>query len=158
MIFRFLLGLFSAILVTAFASVTAQTAIERIEVMDPYVRAVPPGMPNSASFMAIANHSDQAHALVAAESRVAKVVELHTHAMVDGMMRMRRVEKIDLPAGETIELKPGGLHVMMMGLKQGLEPGQTIPVTLVFADGTKMEVQAPVRKLQMKMMKDKAIH
>ncbi|MEN8177532.1 MAG: copper chaperone PCu(A)C [Pseudomonadota bacterium] len=129
----------------------AQQVADMVEVKDPYVRAVPPGQPNSASFMALSNSDAQGHALVAAESPVSKVVELHTHTMVDGMMRMRQVEKIELPAGEQVALQPGGLHVMLIGLQQKLTPGEEIPMTLIFEDGSKQQITAPVRKLQMHM-------
>ena len=83
-------------------------------------------------------------ALVAARSPVSEVVELHTHREENGVMRMRQVEKIELPAGETITLKPGGLHVMLIGLKQPLELDTEIPVSLVFADGSEKSVMMPV--------------
>ncbi len=131
--------------------VFAQSVADMVEVKDPYVRAVPPGQPNSASFMVLQNTDAQGHALMAVESPVSKVVELHTHTMEEGMMRMRQVEKIDLPAGEAVALQPGGLHVMLIGLKQELIPGEDIPMTLVFEDGSKKQITAPVRKLQMHM-------
>ena len=129
----------------------AGSASEMIMVDDPYVRAVPPGQPNSASFMSFHNKGDKDLALVAAASSAAEVVELHTHTMEDGMMRMRRVDKIDLPAGEMTSLKPGGLHVMLIGLKQKLVPGEKIGLTLSFDDGSELKVEAPVRKLRMQM-------
>ena len=101
-----------------------------LTVNDPYVRAVPPGQPNSAAFMGLVNGTGAPRALVGGRSDVAEVVELHTHTMEDGMMKMRRVERIDLPAGETVTLDPGGLHVMLIGLKRGLKPGDQIDLTL----------------------------
>jgi copper(I)-binding protein len=71
--------------------------------------------------------------------------------MEEGMMRMRKVDKIELPAGEVISLKPGGLHVMLIGLKQKLVPGGTIGITLNFDDGSELKLDAPVRKLRMQM-------
>lgn len=141
------------LLLTAFGSAVAGNAAEEVVVSDAYARAVPPGQPNSASFMTLTSKSDKDHALVEASSPAAEVVELHTHTMKDGMMQMRRVEKIDIPAGAETKLQPGGLHVMMIGLKQELKPEQEVTLTLVFEDGSKAEVTAPVRKLQMKMMK-----
>ncbi|MEJ1295923.1 MAG: copper chaperone PCu(A)C [Candidatus Sedimenticola sp. (ex Thyasira tokunagai)] len=134
-------------------SVMAGGIADSVEAGDPYARAVPPGQPNSASFMALTNKSSMDHALVAAESSVSKVVELHTHINDNGMMRMRRVEKIDLPAGKMVMLKPGGHHVMLIGLKKQLMPGESIDITLIFDDGSKKAMSVPVRKLQMKMMK-----
>ncbi|NEX19267.1 copper chaperone PCu(A)C [Thiorhodococcus mannitoliphagus] len=124
-----------------------------VSVADPYVRAVPPGQPNSAAFMALSNQTTEARALVAARSDAAEVVELHTHLMEDGMMRMRRVDEIALPAGETVQLKPGGLHIMLIGLKGALTPGEAVGLTLVFDDGDEQSLTAPVRKIDMSQMK-----
>ncbi len=129
----------------------AETAADAVSVTDPYVRAVPPGQPNSAAFMQLTNQSDADHTLVAAESTVAQAVELHTHVMEEGMMKMRRIEKIDLPAGQEVALQPGGLHIMLIGLNQELQPDAQVALTLVFEDGSKSEIQAPVRMLQMQM-------
>lgn len=121
---------------------------DAVRVGDPHARAVPPGQPNSAVFMSLHNGDGQDHALVGAKSPVAKVVELHTHVMEDGVARMRAVDRIDLPAGQTVELKPGGLHVMLIGLTHQLLPGETVAVSLTYADGSTAEIQAPVRSIQ----------
>jgi copper(I)-binding protein len=129
----------------------AANVAEGIMVNDPYVRAVPPGQPNSASFMVLHNMSEKGSALVAASSPAAEVVELHTHTMEEGMMRMRKVEKIDLPAGKVVKLEPGGLHVMLIGLKNQLVPDEKVPITLSFEDGSSLQLDVPIRKLQMQM-------
>ncbi len=142
--------------VLAFAAfVIGSTALASGHVMvsDPYVRAVPPGQPNSAAFMTLMNHGDSARSLVEAKSPAAKVVELHTHTMEDGMMKMRRIDKIDIPAQGSTVLEPGGLHVMLIGLTQDLNIGDKVSVTLVFANGEEQQVEAPVRKIQMMQMK-----
>lgn len=131
---------------------SADPVAGQLKIDDPYVRAVPPGQPNSAAFMSVQNTGDQPHQIVDARSPAASVVELHTHKKEDGMMKMRRVPAIDLPAGETTVLKPGGLHVMLIGLQQQLVPGEAVSMTLVFEDGSETELQAPVRKV-MWMMK-----
>ncbi len=120
-------------------------------VHEPYARAMPPGQPNSGAFMTFKNSDSGAHAVVSATSTVSKVVELHTHVHKNGMMMMRRIDKIDIPAnGETV-LKPGGLHIMFIGLKADMKVGQTVPVTLTFEDGSKKDIEMPVRKIMMKM-------
>ncbi|MCU7872892.1 MAG: copper chaperone PCu(A)C [Candidatus Thiodiazotropha sp. (ex Lucinoma borealis)] len=124
---------------------------DSIMVDDPYVRAVPPGQPNSASFMSLHNKSGQGYTLIGASTSVAEVAELHTHTMDGGMMRMRKVEKINVPAGERVSLQPGGLHIMLIGLKQKLVPDERVQLTLKFEDGSHLKVEAPVRKLQMRM-------
>lgn len=145
---------YSAMLVSSllgFPGLLSAAEADQVSAADAYVRAVPPGQPNSASFMILSNGSSSDIVLKGAESPAAKVVELHTHTMSDGMMRMRQVEKIDLPAGQSVQLQPGGLHVMMIGLQQKLVPGEQIDLTLVFGDGSKLPLKVPVVKLQLKM-------
>ena len=118
-----------------------------IQVQHPYARAVPPGQPNSAAFMTLNNKGHMANALVSASSPAAKVVELHTHIMDDGMMKMRKIERIDIPAMGKTELKPGGHHIMLIGLKEQLKPGMKISLTLKFSDGTESTIDAPVQEV-----------
>ena len=129
--------------------VAATPAADEVSVVDAYVRTVPPGQPNSAAFMQLHNNSATSHAIVKAQSPVSKVVELHTHIMEDGMMKMRQVAQIDVPAQGSTTLAPGGLHVMLIGLTADLTPEQRVPVTLIFEDGSQTTIQAPVRKLHM---------
>jgi periplasmic copper chaperone A len=133
------------------ASLYAGTAAEDLLAEGAYVRAVPPGQPNSAAFMDLTNKGETGHVLVAAESNVSKVAELHTHSMEGGMMKMRPVEKIDLPGGQTVKLQPGGLHIMLIGLTRQLSPGEDVEITLVFEDGSRDTLQAPVKTVQQTM-------
>jgi copper(I)-binding protein len=132
-------------LAAASAAALAAGASDVVSVADPYARAVPPGQPNGALFMRLSNPSRQIHALVGAESSVADVVELHGHFMEDGMMKMRRVRRIELPPGEDVALEPGGLHLMLIGLERPLAPEQEVDLTLVFEDGSRVRLTAPVR-------------
>ena len=120
-----------------------------VKVDGPWVRGTVAGQKATGAFMAI-TASDGA-ALVSASSPLAGVVELHTMSMDDGVMRMRPVPKIDLPAGKAVELKPGGYHVMLMALKAPLKEGDAVPVTLTFKDKDGREsavvVNAPVKAL-----------
>ncbi len=142
-------------LLASTGSLLAEGAADTVMISGAYARAIPPGQPNSASFLTVMNSSDKATSLVAASSPAAKVVELHNHTMNNGMMQMRRVDKIDVPAGQTIKLEPGGYHVMMIGLLQDLKPGDNIEVTMTFGDGSKKTITVPVKKLKMKMDKMK---
>jgi copper(I)-binding protein len=122
-----------------------------IQIQHPYARAVPPGQSNSAAFMTLRNPGDIANAVVSASSPAARAVELHTHTMDGGMMKMRRVEQIELPArGDTV-LKPGGLHIMLIGLTEQLKPGMKISLTLKFADGSASTIVAPVQDVMQAM-------
>jgi copper(I)-binding protein len=140
-------------LVTLFASVALYAS--SITVYDEYVREVPPNMPNSAAFMTIMNSSDKAVDLIAAKSGVSKVVELHEHANVDGMMQMRQIPKITIPANGSTELQPGGLHVMLIGLKKKLKAGELVQLTLSFSNGETTILNAPVKKVAAGMKKDR---
>ena len=129
------------------ATATLGAQAGAISVTDPYAMAVPPGQPNSAVFMTLVNNSKENRALVAAETPSAGVVELHTHVHEDGMMKMRKVDNIEIPAGQTVTLKPSGFHVMLIGLKEKLEPGQEVHMNLIFDKGGKEHIMAPVRAM-----------
>jgi len=131
------------------SAIAAQSAADTLRVIEPYVRVVLPGQSNSASFMVLENSSDRTHALRGASTPLAGVVELHTHIMQDGMMRMRPVDEVALPPGATVRFEPGGLHLMWIGLIQPLEAGQEVPLTLLFEDGSRRELRIPVRDLEM---------
>lgn len=118
---------------------------DSLTILQPYVRAVPQGQPNSAAFMVLKNDSSEDRALVNARSTISKGVELHTHRKEAGMMRMRRVDRIVIKAGSETVLKPGGLHVMFIGLKQPLKAGDEVELELVFDDGATIKLTAPVK-------------
>ena len=126
-----------------------------VQIRDPYVRAVPPGSPVSAAFMELHNQGSAKRALVDASSPVSEVVELHTHTQVDGVMQMRRVETIEIPAQGTTLLKPGGLHLMLINLKETLAPGSQVEVTLTLDDGSLIELSMPVRRVEAHSMHKK---
>jgi copper(I)-binding protein len=109
----------------------------------PWVRMMPPGAPNTAGFMSLTSPVDDA--LIGASAGISGAVELHTHAEQGGMMRMRKVDRVELPAGQLVELKAGGNHLMFIGLKASLTEGQQVPVTLQLASGGTVELSAPVR-------------
>jgi copper(I)-binding protein len=100
----------------------------------------------SAAYLTIANSGGTADALLKAESDVANTVELHTMTMENNVMKMFPVEKIDIPANGKAELKPGGFHVMLIGLRHDLKEGEVVKLTLTFQNSGKIEVEAPVRK------------
>lgn len=152
------ISILSLSLLTAFSSVSALAGqADDVMVSDPFAREVPPGAPASASFMTLQNASDSAIKIVSADSQVSKVVELHTHTNDNGVMRMRKIPFIEIPAEGTTVLKPGGLHIMLIGPHKPLKKGQEIAVTLKFEDGSSKEVKMPVKSI-MGMMKHKMNH
>ncbi len=121
----------------------------QVTVKDPWVRATVSAQKATGAFMQITSAQDAR--LVEASSPVAGVVEVHEMVMEKDVMKMRAVKGLDLPAGKTVELKPGGYHVMLMDLKQQMKEGDTVPVTLVVEGKDKkrstIEVKAPVKPL-----------
>lgn len=129
------------------STTSASKAADAVTVEGAFVRAVPPGQPNSAAFMTLVNSSASAQNVTAASSPVAATVELHTHTNNNGVMEMRQIDKIEIPANSKTELQPGGLHIMLIGLKQDLKAGEEAKLTLTFADGSTKEVTAEIKEV-----------
>jgi len=115
-----------------------------ISVSAAQARATVPGQRAGGAFLTVANQGP-ADRLVAARAPVAARVELHTMRMEGDVMRMRQVDAIELPTGATVELKPGGMHLMFMDLKAPLKAGETVPVTLRFEKAGELTVSMPVQ-------------
>ena len=124
-----------------------------IEIEGAYARASIPNMPNSAAFFVIKNNSDKDIAITSANSDVAEKNELHTHIKENKMMKMMKIEKLVVPAKSSLELKSGGDHVMLMGLKKELKVGDEINLELSFSDGDKKSIKVPVKDLASTMHK-----
>lgn len=122
-----------------------------LTVTDATVRAVPPGTPTSGAFMTISNSSNVDRKLLKADSPVAKTVELHNHINDNGVMRMRQVKEIEVKANDQVALKSGSYHIMLIGLKQTLNEGDSVPITLTFDDGSTKKIDAPVKMPQATM-------
>ena len=116
-----------------------------IKVQDAYVRATPPNLPNSAAFMSVKNDSNKDISIVKASSNISKVVELHTHDMKDGVMKMYQIPEIVIPAKGKTTLKPGGLHIMFIGLKNPLKEGEEVTFTLELSNGESKTITAPIK-------------
>ncbi len=120
----------------------------QVTVTDPWVRGTVPSQMSTGAFMTLT--AAKPARLLGATSPVASVVELHEMAIDNNVMRMRAVDTLDLPAGRSVELRPGGFHVMLIDLNRQLKPGETVPVTLLIEQDGKqqsVEVKAPVRAL-----------
>ncbi|MEL3920286.1 copper chaperone PCu(A)C [Aeromonas enteropelogenes] len=122
-------------------------ALAKVEAVDGYVRLLPPGTPNTAAFMVLKNDADQAVKLVAASSPAASRAELHTHLHENGVMKMRQVESIEIPAKGEVVLKPGSLHIMLFEI--GTLSEQTpMPLTLTLDDGQQLALSLPVKPIE----------
>jgi copper(I)-binding protein len=121
----------------------------QVTVSDAWARAVVPGQMATGAFMRLTSATDVT--LVEAASPAAKIVEIHEMKMDGGVMKMNAIDRLPLPAGKPVDLKPGGYHVMLMNLTRPLNEGDTVPITLTVVDKTgkaqKIEVRAGVRSL-----------
>lgn len=118
-----------------------------LEIAHPWARATAPGQPVAAGYLAVTNNGAEADRLVSVETPIARAAELHDMAIENGIMKMRQVQGgIELPAGETVELAPGGLHVMILGPKDPLVAGERVPLSLVFEKAGTIEVELAVEK------------
>ena len=138
---------FAALALAACVLIEPAGAAEPVAVKDAWVRAPAPGQTVAGAYMELSGRVKSA--LVSVTSPVAERGELHSTAMENGVMRMRPVGRIDLAAGQTVRLEPGGLHVMLVELKRPLKPGDKVPLTLTVqrADFSRavFTVQAEVR-------------
>jgi copper(I)-binding protein len=117
---------------------------------DAWAREPAPSRDVTALFVVLENRGSTRKAVVSATSEMADKVELHEMKMDGTMMRMSPVKQIEVPAGGTTELKPGGLHVMIFGLRRRPAVGDALAVTLTLDDGTKVPVVATVRQEERK--------
>ena len=113
-----------------------------IELLNARARATLPGMSSSAAYMTIHNGGNKPVQVQALASPIARKTELHTTEMNDGMMTMRRVDNLQINPGAAVELKPGGYHIMLMGLKQPIAADSEIPVIITFDNGEQITVMA----------------
>ena len=131
------------LLLTALGSASAWA---QVKVEQAWARATVPGQKATGAFMKIT--ATQATQLVAVATPVAGVAEVHEMKMEGGVMKMRAMQALDLPAGQAVELKPGGYHLMLMDLKAPLAKDSSVALTLTFRDAkgveTRQQVNVPV--------------
>jgi periplasmic copper chaperone A len=138
----------SALTILALSLAALPALAEPLVIEEAQVRAVPPGSATSAAFMVLHNPGDEDIALVEARSPAAEVLELHNHVDVDGVMQMRQVPEIVVPAGGSATLAPGGLHLMLIQLAAPLVEGEPVGMTLVFDTGETQSLDAPVQRIR----------
>ena len=114
-----------------------------ITVMDPWAR----GTPRSAGAFMTIHNMGAADELVGAKADIAKKTQVHQTVSEDGIMKMKHVHGVPLPAKGMATLKPGSYHVMMMGLNKPMKPGQSFPLTLVFKQAGEVTIQVGIMKM-----------
>lgn len=117
---------------------------KNIQISNVWSRATAPRARTGAVFLELMNMGETPDLLLSAASDIAEKVELHTHLMDNGVMKMRAVEAFEVAPGAPTILQPGGHHIMLIGLHRGLTEGDTFPVTLTFRDAGQVELQVTV--------------
>lgn len=123
----------------------ARIDADKIVIRDAWIQEGPPSQKITAAFMLIENHNAAEISLLSATTDAARVVELHRMLMEDGMMRMQKVDSINLPAGGVVKLEPGGYHLMVIDLKRELKEGAEVRVTLRFSNRIEKTINVPVK-------------
>jgi copper(I)-binding protein len=122
-------------------------ASSEIEIQNPIIRLMPPGMNVTAMFLKITNHTEKDLKVVKVTGDFAGAFEFHNMEMIDGKMKMRSVESIVLKKNSSTELKPGGFHIMIFNLKKPLKEGELHKIKLTLDNKTEVELKAKVEKI-----------
>jgi copper(I)-binding protein len=115
-----------------------------LEAGDGWMRAMPPGQPTAAAYLSLRNTGEEPVRLVAASAPFARRVEIHESSQVDGMWRMRQLDSLVVPAGGSVTLAPGGVHLMLFGLTQQIRDGDSLTITLELDSGASLPVTIEV--------------
>lgn len=139
---RYCIAVFACAL--AFVACADNSPQPAIRITNAWSNPTPPGISVGAAFMTFA--ASQSDRLLSATSPIAENVELHTMSMEDGVMQMRPLQTLELPAGKTVSLEPGGIHFMLLGLKQPLVAKGSFLLKLRFAHAGEQWVTVHVRE------------
>ena len=145
---RHLLILSSVVALFGLPAAAHDYTLGSLKIGHPWARATPPTAPSGGGFLTVTNTGTTADRLVSVSSPAAAQVQVHEMKMDGTIMRMRELENgLEIPPGATVALAPGGLHLMMMGLKAPLKEATRVPVTLVFEKAGKVDVELQVMAL-----------
>jgi len=122
-------------------------AAEPVDIQNAAVLEVPPVQKTTAAFMSIKNNTSDDDYLISAETEVAEVCEMHKMVMEGEVMRMEKLDSVELPAGQTVVLKRGGMHLMLINLKREVKAGESITVKLKFKNANDLTVKAEVKSM-----------
>jgi periplasmic copper chaperone A len=144
---RILIEIIAAVALTAAAIIASVSAVSAADVMvvEAFARAsATPTAKAAAAYVTVMNHGGEPDRLLSVSTPAAEAAELHQSVEENGVMKMPSLESAELPAMGTLEMKPGGVHVMLMGLKAPLKEGESIVITLTFEKAGKLDVTVPV--------------
>ena len=118
-----------------------------LKIGHPWARMTAPGQPSGGAFLKLNNTGTAADRLLGGSTPLADHVELHSMSMEGNVMKMREVSAIDVPPGQTVELKPGAWHMMLIGLKVPLKAGDKVPMTLKFEKAGEVKVELKIEEV-----------
>jgi copper(I)-binding protein len=136
-------NLLPAVLAVTAVAGAAQAAESGLMATAPWSRPAGAGM-TGVGYLTLMNHGRAPAVLTGAESPAAARVEIHDASMAGGVMRMEKTPQVIVPAGGAVAFSPGGRHLMLIGLKAALKPGDRVPLTLTFADGRRLKTELAV--------------
>lgn len=149
-------GLFATMATTSFAD---GIKVGDLTIEHPAIRATVPGQKVAGGFMMIKNNGKTADRLVSGSASFSQKVEIHEMAVINEIMRMRELDKgLEIPAGGSVHLKPGGYHVMFIKLKERMMEGETRKAELVFEKAGKVTVEFSVQSIAKTMSHGKMDH
>jgi periplasmic copper chaperone A len=142
---RFLLVASALVFAWSGAALAHSYKLGSLEIGHPWARATPPTAPTGGGFLTVTNTGTTPDRLISVKSAAAETVQVHEMKMEGNVMRMREISGgLEIAPGATVTLAPGGLHIMMMGLKAPLKQGDKVPVTLVFEKAGSINVELAV--------------
>ena len=118
-----------------------------LKIGHPWARMTAPGQPSGGAFLKLNNTGTAADRLLGGSTPLADHIELHSMSMEGNVMKMREVNAIDVPPGQTVELKPGAWHMMLIGLKVPLKAGDKVPMTLKFEKAGEVKVELKIEEV-----------
>lgn len=145
LIFALMLGL---------ATSSALAGSTEIHIQNPWVRAAPPNVKTLAAYLEIKNDGEKPRILTRVSSPAFDQAGIHQTVMHGNMAHMEHLKELTIPPHASVTLKPGEMHLMLMGAKKALKTGDQVPLTLTFQDGKKITVVATVRASEMEGMED----
>jgi len=136
------------LLLFSVGQVHAQTSGQSTIVVEPpWARATPAGARTGAVYVTLANNGSSSDRLLSAATPVADQVQFHSTSEENGVSRMREMRTVEVTPGARVAFSPGGMHIMLVGLKQPLKEGQTFPMTLNFEKAGKIDLMVPIAKV-----------
>ncbi len=118
----------------------------KLQISDVWIRAMPPGHMMSAAYFKVHNLSSESISIISVTSADAQSCNFHQTKTVDGIVKMQALESLEIPSQDVVQLQPAGIHLMLMGIKKPLQVGEKIPLLLQFSNGTKIAVDAQIRR------------